>query len=66
MKKSSATYQKIVNKMFKHQTGRNIKMYIDDMIIKSKMLCSNLAKLAEIFQVLKRFNMYLNPFKYVF
>lgn len=54
MKNLSAAYQRIVNKMFKHQAGRNIKVYIYDMIIKSKMVGSHLANLVEIFQVLKR------------
>lgn len=29
------TYQHLVNRVFKNQKGRNMKVYIDDMVIKS-------------------------------
>lgn len=41
--------------------GRNIKAYGDDMTFKSKMSDIHLVELADMFQTLKRFNMYLNP-----
>lgn len=33
LKNVEATYQRLVNKVFKDQIGRNIKVYIDDMVI---------------------------------
>lgn len=30
-----ATYQRLVNKMFKTQIGRNVEVYVDDMLVKS-------------------------------
>ena len=30
-----ATYQRLMNKMFAHQIGRNVKVYVDNMLVKS-------------------------------
>lgn len=54
----------MVNKILKHR--RNIELYVDNMIVKSKMVYSHLTNLAEIFEVIKKFNMCLNPTKCVF
>lgn len=29
-------YQRLVNRMFEHYIGRNVKVYVDDMIVKIK------------------------------
>ena len=36
LKNAEATYQRLVNKMFREQMGRNIEVYVDDMLVKSK------------------------------
>ena len=36
LKNAGATYQRLVNKIFKKQLGRNMEAYVDDMIVKSK------------------------------
>ena len=33
---AGATYQRLVNRMFSHQIGRNVEVYVDDMLVKSK------------------------------
>ena len=53
-----------MNKMFTHQIGRNVQVYIDDMMIKS--LRDHLDDLQEIFDILRSYNMKLNPSKCVF
>ena len=55
-----------MNKMFTHQIGRNVQVYIGDMLIKS--LCENdhLDDLQETFDTLQSYNMKLNPSKCVF
>lgn len=35
------TYQRLVHKMFKDQIGNNVKVYVDDMLVKSKIRRSN-------------------------
>ena len=35
LKNTEATYQRLVNKMFQKQIGVSIKVYIDDMLVKS-------------------------------
>ena len=36
LKNTGATYQRLMNRMFHDQIGRNVKVYIDDMLVKSK------------------------------
>ena len=36
LKNAGATYQRVMNRVFEDQIGRNIEVYIDDMIMKSK------------------------------
>ena len=35
LKNAGATYQRLMNKMFTHQIGRNVQVYVDDMLVKS-------------------------------
>ena len=35
LKNARATYQRLMNKMFAHQFGRNVQVYVDDMLVKS-------------------------------
>ena len=35
LKNVGATYQRSMNKMFAHQLGRNVQVYVDDMLVKS-------------------------------
>ena len=34
LKNTGATYQRLMNKMFAHQTRRNVHVYVDDMLVK--------------------------------
>ena len=65
LKNAGATYQRLVNKMFSKQIGRNMEMYMDDMLVKSKEL-THLDDLKETFTTLKQYQMKLNPAKCVF
>src|SRR5256886_8338584 len=66
LKNAGAIYQRLVNKLFKHQIGKNIEVYIDDMLVKSTKENDHVKDFAETFEVLKRHNMKLNPQKCVF
>ena len=35
LKNVGATYQRLMNKMFTQQIGRNVEVYVDDMLVKS-------------------------------
>ena len=35
LKNAGATYQRLMNKMFAQQIGRNVQVYVDDMLVKS-------------------------------
>ncbi|XP_065007682.1 uncharacterized protein LOC135638490 [Musa acuminata AAA Group] len=66
LKNAGATYQRTVNKMFAHQIGRNMEVYVDDMIVKSQEAGAHLADLAKAFATLHKFGMRLNPVKCAF
>nr|KYP65120.1 Transposon Ty3-I Gag-Pol polyprotein [Cajanus cajan] len=36
LKNAGATYQRLMDKIFRHQLGRNMEVYVDDMVIKSE------------------------------
>ena len=66
LKNAGATYQRLVNKIFNKQIGRNMEVYVDDMLIKSKEELAHLDDLRETFTTLKQYQMKLNPSKCVF
>ena len=66
LKNAGATYQRLVNKMFSKQIGRNMEVYVDDMLIKSKEELAHLNDLKEMFATLKQYQMRLNLSKCVF
>ena len=66
LKNARATYQRLVNCMFTHQIGRNVEVYVDDMLVKSKDEANHLDYLKETFSTLRKYNMKLNPEKCVF
>ena len=45
LKNAGSTYQRMMTRMFESQLGKNIKIYIDDMVVKSKMVSKNLGDL---------------------
>ena len=66
LKNAGATYQRLVNKMFNKQIGRNMEVYMDDMLVKSREELAHLDDLKETFTTLKQYQMKLNPAKCVF
>ena len=66
LKNAGATYQRLVNKMFQKQIGASMEVYIDDMLVKSVKAEHHIDHLAKSFQVLKDYNMKLNPAKCAF
>ncbi|GKV46505.1 hypothetical protein SLEP1_g53487 [Rubroshorea leprosula] len=66
LKNAGATYQKLVQIVFKLQIGRNIEVYVNDMIVTSKRAEDHITDLNETFQNLRRAQMKLNPLKCTF
>ena len=66
LKNARATYQRLKNKMFTQQIGRNVQVYVDDMLVKSLRENNHLDDLQETFNTLRSYNMKLNPSKCVF
>ena len=46
--------------MFEPQLGKNVEVYIDDMVVKSKLVSEHLVDLANIFEILRRHKLRLN------
>ena len=66
LKNAGATYQRLMNKMFAQQIGRNVEVYVDNMLVKSLQEDEHLSDLQETFDTLWAYNMKLNPNKCVF
>jgi hypothetical protein len=66
LKNARAIYQRLVNKMFQAQIGRNMEVYVDDMLVKSTESSSHAYDLHEVFKTLKQYEMKLNPAKCAF
>ncbi|KAL0399418.1 UNVERIFIED_CONTAM: hypothetical protein Sradi_2285100 [Sesamum radiatum] len=66
LKNAGATYQRLVDKIFQPQIGRNVEVYIDDMLVKSKKAEDHIADLEETFAVLRKYRLKLNPAKCAF
>ena len=66
LKNAGVIYQRLVNKIFTQQIGRNVKVYIDDVVLKSAREASHLDDLQKIFDTLRLYDMKLNPSKCVF
>ena len=63
LKNAGSTYQRMMTKMFEPQLGKNVEVYIDDMVVKSKLVSEHLADLSNIFEILRRHKLHLNASK---
>jgi len=59
LKNAKATYQRLMDRVFKDQIGRNVEVYMDDMIVKSDDPEQHAKDLEEIFSKLRKFDMHL-------
>ena len=55
LKNAGATYQRLVNKMFSRQIGRNMEVYVDDMLVKSREELTHLDNLKDTFATFKQY-----------
>ncbi|GJS22592.1 reverse transcriptase domain-containing protein [Tanacetum coccineum] len=66
LKNAGATYQRLVDKAFQKQIGRNLEVYVDDLVIKSRTEKEVIRDIEETFRTLREINMMLNPKKCAF
>nr|KYP73371.1 Retrovirus-related Pol polyprotein from transposon 297 family [Cajanus cajan] len=66
LKNAGATYQRLMDKIFRHQISKNLEVYVDDMVVKSDDLYTHKSDLVEVFKQLRKHDMRLNPEKCVF
>ena len=63
LKNAGSTYQRMMTKMFEPQLGKSIEVYIDDMVVKSKVVSEHVGNLANIFEILRKHKLRLNASK---
>jgi hypothetical protein len=66
LKNAGATYQRMMQNCLGNQIGRNIQVYIDDVVITTRKEESLISDLTETFDNLNRYKLKLNPTKYSF
>ena len=63
LKNAGSTYQMMMTRMFESQLGKSIEVYIDDMVVKSKVVSEHVADLGSIFEILREHRLCLNASK---
>ena len=63
LKNAGSTYQGMMTKMFELQLGKNVEVYIDDMVVKSKLVSEHVEDLTSIFEILREHKLRLNESK---
>lgn len=61
LKNAETTYQRLVNYMFTDQFGKTMEVYINHLVVKSEKKEDHLVHLVETFEIIRKFNMRLNP-----
>ena len=63
LKNVGSTYQRMMTRMFKSRLGKNIEVFIDDMVVKSKAVSEHVGDLEDIFEILRKHELRLNTSK---
>ena len=66
LKNARVTYQRLVTKILRPLMGKTMEVYIDDMLVKSKERLDHMKYLQETFELLRTYDMKLNPLKCAF
>ena len=53
LKNAGSTYQWMITKMFEPQVGKNVEVYIDDMVVKSQLVSEHIMDLTSAFKILR-------------
>ncbi|XP_065631241.1 uncharacterized protein LOC136068256 [Quercus suber] len=63
LKNAGSTYQRMMTKMFESQLGKSVEVYIDDIVVKSKVISEHVKDLDNVFETLRRHKLRLNASK---
>ena len=66
LKNAGSTYQRMMTRMFESQLVKSIEVYIDDMVVKSKVVSKHVGDLENIFEFLRKHKLRLNTSKCFF
>lgn len=66
LKNVRVTYQRLMDLIFKGILGRNVEVYVDDIVVKSNSCVRNMEDLQEVFKALREHGMWLNHDKCAF
>ncbi|GJW95085.1 reverse transcriptase domain-containing protein [Tanacetum coccineum] len=66
LRNAGATYERLVDKAFHKQIAKNLEVYVDDLVIKSRTEDEIIRDIEETFKTLREINMKLNPKKCTF
>eukprot|EP00261_Vitis_vinifera_P030644 XP_019071887.1 PREDICTED: uncharacterized protein LOC109121615 [Vitis vinifera] len=66
LKNAGATYQRATTTLFHDMMHRDVEVYVDDMIVKSRDRADHLAALQRFFERIRQFRLRLNPKKCTF
>ena len=63
LKNAGSTYQRMITRMFEPQLGKSIEIYVDNMVVKSKVVSKHVGDLRVIFNILRKHKLRLNASK---
>ena len=66
LKNAGATYQRAATTLFHDMMHRDVEVYVDDMIVKSRDRADHLTTLQRFFEKIRQFRLRLNPKKFTF
>jgi len=66
LKNAGATYQRLMDKIFRELIGRTVEVYVDDIVVKSASCAQHQEDMLQVFNALRGVGMKLNPEKCVF
>ena len=63
LKNAGSTYQRMMTRIFEPQLDKSIEVYIDDMVVKSKVVFEPMGDLGNFFEIMKKHKLRLNTSK---
>ena len=66
LKNVGATHQRAMQKIFDDMLHKNVKCYVDDLVVKSRKREDHLQDLCMVFDRLRRYQLKMNPLKCAF